>query len=122
MTTTNNAQRDDLAELILDVGEYIPGSHADDYISPTRAADAILAAGYCKPRTITAVEELDALPEGSRVWGSSHRLPTVPGTGSPYVKHEGGDWWDYGNDYSVPAYDIMLPAVVVWEPEAGEAA
>jgi hypothetical protein len=30
-----------------------------------RAADAILAAGYSKPRTITTAEELDALPYGS---------------------------------------------------------
>lgn len=28
-------------------------------------ADAIIAAGYIKPRTITTVEELDALPEGA---------------------------------------------------------
>lgn len=41
-------ERDELIELIQDVGEYIPGSHADDYISPTKAADAILAAGYRK--------------------------------------------------------------------------
>lgn len=40
--------RDELTELIQDVGEYVPGSHADDYISPTKAADAILSAGYRK--------------------------------------------------------------------------
>jgi len=29
--------------------------------------DAILAAGYSKPRTITTAEELDALPDGSAI-------------------------------------------------------
>jgi hypothetical protein len=32
-----------------------------------RTADAILAAGYRKPRTVSTVEELDALPVGSVV-------------------------------------------------------
>ena len=57
--------REELAEIIQDCGEYIPGSHADDYVSPDKAAEAILAAGYRKPRTVTTVEELDALPLGS---------------------------------------------------------
>jgi hypothetical protein len=40
--------RDELAEIIQDCGEYIPGSHADDYVNPDKAAAAILAAGYRK--------------------------------------------------------------------------
>ena len=34
-------------------------------VQGNRAADAILAAGWVKPRTITAVEELDKLANGS---------------------------------------------------------
>ena len=45
------SERDELAEIIQDCGEYIPGSHADDYVSPVKAADAILAAGYRKEPT-----------------------------------------------------------------------
>ena len=59
--------RDELAEIIQDCGEYIPGSHADDYVSPDKAAEAILAAGYTKPRTIKGAYELEALPFGSAV-------------------------------------------------------
>lgn len=59
-----STERDELAELIQDVGEYIPGSHADDYISPDKAADAILAAGYAKAERVWdegAAAALDAL-------------------------------------------------------------
>lgn len=42
---------------------YLLGSDMSDVLDKT--ADAIVAAGYRKPRTITTVEELDALPEGS---------------------------------------------------------
>jgi sugar phosphate isomerase/epimerase len=59
------SERDELAEIIQDCGEYIPGSHAHDYVSPDKAADAVLAAGYRKRRTITTAEELDALPNYS---------------------------------------------------------
>lgn len=59
--------RDELTEIIQDCGEYIPGSHADDYVSPDKAADAILTAGYRKPRQVATVEELDVLPVGSVV-------------------------------------------------------
>jgi len=37
----------------------------DCYDAP---ADAILAAGYSKPRTITSQKDLDALPVGSVIW------------------------------------------------------
>lgn len=55
------AMRGELAELTADAAE----RDDDDWM--TEAADAILAAGYRKPRTITTTEELDALPVGSVV-------------------------------------------------------
>ena len=52
--------RDELAELIWD-------EDACDWrqFGPNDLCDAILAAGYSKPRTITTVAELEALPGGS---------------------------------------------------------
>lgn len=35
--------REELSEAIANVGEYIPGSHGEDYINPNLAADAVLA-------------------------------------------------------------------------------
>lgn len=98
--------RDELAELIDDsMGEWcdIEGpSHGP----ALHAADAILAAGYIKPRNIKTVEELDALPEGSKLYSpstthswelrdlSQHGGVKVIGTGGGYtfirdfIKHE----------------------------------
>lgn len=71
-----------------------------------KAADAILAAGYRKPRTVTTVEELDALPQGTKLYSpatthswvlndlSQHGGVKVHGTGGGYtyledfIKHE----------------------------------
>ena len=52
-------------------------------------ADAILAAGYSKPRTITTAEELDALPVGSVV---------LSGGKIPRIKSEDGHWLGDGID------------------------
>ena len=67
------------------------------------AADAILDAGYRKPRTITTVEELDALPEGSIVmadWATHQRIL--------------GQWATFG---SPATSQPELPATVIHEPE-----
>lgn len=55
--------RDELAKLLTEtsrayIGEY--GAYVDEVEAP-HLADAILAAGYSKPRTITTATELDAL-------------------------------------------------------------
>jgi hypothetical protein len=74
-----------------------------------RAADAILAAGYSKPRTISTREELDALPSGSVV---------VTADGEPNILHDNG--WVLPNGpagYTSWAIAQGLPAVVVYEPE-----
>lgn len=61
-------ERDELAALI----ESGYGEDPTDcpYDHAPVIADAILAAGYRAPRTITTVEELDALPAGSMVLDS----------------------------------------------------
>lgn len=51
-----------------------------------KTADAILAAGYRKPRTVTTAEELDALPVGSVVL--DHAQPPCA-----WQKDGDGIWW-----------------------------
>ena len=102
--------RDELAEIIQDCGEYIPGSHADDYVSPDKAADAILAAGYRKPRTITTAEELDDLTYGTAVAHDE-------GWGYTVAQRQAEDlrWYVTGClEYIRP--EALLPAMVIHEP------
>ena len=67
-------ERDELADLIETAVED-PIYNAGDVppsLTPmvaSAAADAVLAANYRKPRTVTTVEELDALPVGSVILG-----------------------------------------------------
>ena len=61
-----NTERDELERLMAE-------GFADD---PYAIADAILAAGYRKPREVTTPAELDALPVGSVVldgWGTAYQ-------------------------------------------------
>jgi hypothetical protein len=75
-------------------------------IGTTEIMDAILAAGYRKPRTITMVEELDALPVGSVVLD-----------GDVGVRRDDGYWKlsDLAGVYA--SSEITLPATVLYEPE-----
>lgn len=66
----NETERDDLADLI--EGAVDETCYNADQMGPSglayavalRAAEATLAAGYRRPRTVTTVEELDALLHG----------------------------------------------------------
>ena len=99
-TSPETSARDELAEIIdRDVHYYGIGTF--DVVA---AADAILAAGYRKPRTITTVEELDALPERSVVRDAT----------TDVLERLGGRW--YCGDF--PGLAPTLPATVLWEPEA----
>jgi hypothetical protein len=62
-----SAERDDLAEVIGEALGAEAGIHDTSWHEDCAIADNILDAGYRKPRTITTVEELDALPFGSVV-------------------------------------------------------
>ena len=83
------------------------------WATPAEVADAILAAGYRKPRTITTTEELDALPDESIV--RCRR-------GSTYEKFPDGDglsgWMMIGYQRLFAGTVISLPATVLYEPEA----
>ena len=99
--------RDELAQTIADAADGFRN------LSPGRtpttqdltAADAILAAGYRKPRTITAVEDLDALSVGSILRDAA-----------------GMAWHIYTDDESFRRYlgadFTQFPATVLYEPES----
>lgn len=70
--------------------------------------DAILAAGYRKPRVITTDEELDTLPEGTSILDQAEKL-TLEETSMECL-----EWVDrHGN-----ACWVELPATVLHEGEA----
>jgi len=72
-------------------------------------ADAILTAGYRKPRTITTREELDALPSGTAILDSD---------GNTNVLHDNG--WvlpGSGGGYTSWAVAQALPVTVLYEPK-----
>jgi hypothetical protein len=106
--------RDELAKLLTEtsrayIGEY--GAYVDEVEAP-HLADAILAAGYKKPRAITTVEELEALPVGSVI------LDTDPDT---CRKNEYGRWNsldDPEESFSSRSLLGSLPATVLHEPES----
>ena len=87
--------------------------HADKLDVNTRAVaigDTLLAAGWTKPRTITAVEELDALGFGAVVHSSGHVV---------WEKFAGAEKWARsGQDFLGYATAIALPATVLFEPTA----
>jgi hypothetical protein len=82
-----------------ELGELISSRHT------MAAADAILAAGYSKPRMITTAEELDALPDDSVV------LDEMDG---PLTKV--GDWWHSPSD-EMRSHSAIIPATVLYTPK-----
>ncbi|MDN4644956.1 hypothetical protein [Arthrobacter sp. PsM3] len=74
-----------------------------------RAADAILAAGYTKPRTVTTRDEVAALPEGSVLIDSAGDVAQL--------RH--GLWCSY--ETAAMTHGRMAkytPATVLYEPTA----
>lgn len=77
-------------------------------------AEALIAAGYRKPRIITTIEELNALPEHSII-----RDPD----GSTGELHDGESWdvprvifWCGNECEDVPDARLNLPATVLYVP------
>jgi hypothetical protein len=109
--------RDELARVIHD--SLYPGAYREDRMTWPQGifveADAILAAGYSKPRTITTAEELDTLPNGSvvlsDVYISNH------GQAISFQRWEDG-LWHRGARSSFTDPDNFLPATVLYEPTA----
>lgn len=89
-----------------------------DFTYTHSIADGLIAAGYRKPRTITTVKELDALPEGSVI-----RFIDIPAK-VVAEKNDEGVWqstngYDY-NDWEYPEGDkVNFPATVLYDPSDG---
>lgn len=92
--------------------DFTPANEESDLIAEIAAA--VLEAGYTKPRQVTTVEELDALPKGVVVREDRHGLIWErQGDG------EGGSFWVETGDeqeYQTPA--IELPVTVLFEGAA----
>lgn len=113
-------ERDELAELIASA-EYPnmnpPWAERKDR-SPVKYysrkyADVLIAAGYRKPRTITTVEELDALALDSVILDADDmtlQLDYILDDPSIKFWSQPGSEGRNGNGY------VTLPATVLWEP------
>ena len=80
-------------------------------------ADAILAAGYSKPRTITTAEELDALTQRATVLDGNGHVWTNDGD----TLDQWGSVSDpeaYGGPKWLGSADLALPATVLHEPKS----
>jgi len=78
----------------------------------TKAVERILAAGYRRPRTITTVEELDALPHASVVLDASNYCREAAKVA------DGNIWRSMGPATVRASRELPLPATVLHEPEA----
>ena len=120
MTTSPEAQRDELAReiFITDNARSLDPAVLWDEADQERMhyaeviADGLLAAGYRKPRTITTVEELDALPVGSVVMDADAYV------GRKERDTGGSEWGVSLHKYSKESRAFTLPATVLWEPAA----
>lgn len=104
---SNNEQRDELARVIV----FAHGEDAEVECpceQDLEVADAIIAAGYRKPRTITTVEELDALPNWSAILDDS---------GDVAQKLSG--WWHFPETSPVGSSKVLkysATVTVIHEP------
>ena len=115
---SENTERDELADLIASVtidtksGDVLrvhPDGETPVFEGDQRTANALLAAGYRKPRAITTVEELDALPYGTAVAHDE-------GWGITVAQRHAEDlrWYVTGClEYIRP--EALIPATVVYE-------
>jgi hypothetical protein len=104
--------RDELAETVgACMGPWDVPGNLDEW---EMIADAILAAGYSKPRTITTAEELDALPNGSVVLSDVYRAHH--GQAISFQRWEDG-CWHRGARSSDTHPDNFLPAIVLYSPK-----
>jgi len=94
--------RDELAEDMRGLGITVVAGPAVDLTEPL--AQHLIKAGWVKPRTITTVAELDALPDNSVV------LDEMDG---PLIKV--GSWFHSPTD-EMKAHSVIFPAILLYEP------
>lgn len=128
----SNTERDELAEVIRDTDllgcgccgastEVQVGPDEWDVAYPAREealAIKLLTAGYRKPRTITTVEELDALPVGSVVLYNGRAFQHYPAYPAPFDEYQKWKCGDGGFVRSTKDGSSILPTSVLWEPAA----
>ena len=78
-------------------------------------AGRLIAAGYRKPRTITAVEELDGLPTGTVIRADNAEVFEKQADG-PYC--DGPHDWQSMQGTFWNGETFVFPAAVLYEPEA----
>jgi hypothetical protein len=81
----------------------------------TKAVERILAAGYVKPRTVTTVEELDALPVGAVVRSD---IGVVYEKDAYFNEPDNPFWTSVGDAHQYASRRISFPATVLFEGEA----
>lgn len=106
-----STERDDLAQII---HSRICEESLDDCLEwrgkCVKAGEEILAAGYRKPRKVSTVEEVNALPKGTII------LDSDP---DALMKIEGGQWRSLIDpDEPFKSLYLSLPATVLHEPAA----
>lgn len=118
-------ERDELADLIEDAVDDAIYNAADappslTGIVATRAADAVLGAGWRPPaRLVYTVEELDALPEGSVIRTAGYGGQYAPRIAEKNDVALGISYWQVANDDSIDVTSDELddlPAEVIHEP------
>lgn len=110
---TDNTERDELAQLVsavTDKEEYGPvvmlgSGDVAVFECDVRVADAVLAAGFRRPRTIGTAKELDTLHDATVILPIGFSEPT----------QKLGDYWYFAGG---PSTEPPLPAIVLWEPNA----
>jgi len=100
--------RDELAGVVGEALGHVAGIYDTTDKEDRGIADAVLAAGYSKPRTITEVFVVNALPYLSVI-------RTVQG----YAMEKLSDgWYRAGVDHAYTPNQQWLPATLLHEPEA----
>ena len=100
-----NTERDELATIIETAYDLNPGMASFELL-----AHAVLAAGYTKPRTVTTIEELDALPFEAVIRDAEGHV--LERWGQPKENL----WATVMVGAYIPRGDIALPATVLYSP------
>ena len=110
-----STERDELGKLLftLPVSDRAADTAPEILDKCDASADAILAAGYRKPRTITTTEELDRLPVGAVVLSEKYLSHSDQWRVSFQRWHDGT--WHRGARSGDTHPDNFLPATVLHE-------
>jgi len=112
------SERDELAVILEDEQEHGNWASTPDADLYGCMADAILAAGYRRPRTVTTTDELAALAVGSVVLHNGRAFQHYPEHPAPFDEYKQWKCADGGFVRSTKDGSSILPATVLHEPEA----